>query len=144
MFSVVSIFYISILSIILVLLQYLVSSSICDATAVAPVLSFFQNNFNIIKCFFTTLHPWLGYQILLDGTLRSVSSPGHYWADYALGRNSTENVIPKNTTAVEAVLKVLPSLKGNLESMSFRIPTAIVSACDITLVLDEKIDIVSV
>jgi len=122
----------------------LVSSSICDATAIAPVLSFFQNNFNIIKCFFTTLHPWLGYQNLLDSTLRSVSSPGHYWSDYALGRNSTENLIPKNTTAAEAVLKVLPSLKGNLEALSFRIPTAIVSASDITLVLDEKIDIVNI
>lgn len=112
--------------------HHIISSSICDATAIAPVLNALDKNFKIKNCFFTTLHPLLSYQNVLDGSLGSVSSPGHYWKDYGLGRSSIGNLIPKDTTAANAAVKVLPRFRDKIEAISFRIPTQIVASSDIT------------
>ena len=125
----------------------LVSSSICDANAVAQVLKIVNDNWGIRNCFLTTLHPWLSYQNLIDGTVKSTSNPGNIWKDYSLGRSAVGNLIPKNTTAVQAVLDVLPELEGKLEAMSFRIPTDVVTCSDITinceknLILEEVLEV---
>ena len=117
-----------------------VSSSICDANACAPVLKVLEDEIGIENGFITTLHPWLGYQNLVDGSIKSVSSPGHYWDDYALGRSSLNNLIPKKTTLMPAVKMALPELKKNISAMSFRVPTSIVSASDMFLNINKAIN----
>lgn len=119
--------------------DHLVSSSICDANAVAQALNHIDKQWGIKNCFFTTLHPWLSYQNLVDGTLKSVSSPGHFWKDYALGRSASESMIPKLTTAASAVIDVLPELKNKIDAISFRTPTAIVSSSDMTITCKKNI-----
>ena len=70
--------------------------------------------------------------------LKSVSSPGHSWKNYSLGRDSISNLIPKKTTAIKAVTKCLKSLNGKISGISFRVPTSIVCASDITLKLNKN------
>lgn len=115
--------------------DHLVATSICDANAIAPVLKQLDDAFGVEHGYVTTLHPWLSYQNLSDGSVRSIASPGHFWNDFGLGRASTTNLIPKNTTAMGAVRQVLPHLTSELDAISFRIPTAIVSTSDMTLTL---------
>ena len=110
-----------------------VSNSICDANALAHVLKWIDDEYGIDSGSITTLHPWLSYQNLVDGPAISKSKPGVVWKDFALGRASSDSLIPKNTTAVSAVEKVLPSLKNKLMSFSYRVPTDIVASSDITL-----------
>ena len=43
--------------------HYLISSSICDATAIAPVSKIIDELFKIKFGYVTTLHPWLSYKI---------------------------------------------------------------------------------
>ena len=119
----------------------IISSSICDANACAPVLKIIDEEFCITDAFITTLHPWLGYQNLVDGSIKSVSSPGHYWTDFALGRSSTDSLIPKSTSLVSALQKVLPNCTKNIYAMSMRVPTSIVSASDMILSLDKSISL---
>ncbi len=119
--------------------HHVLSSSICDVNAAAPVLSLLEKNFGVESGYITTLHPWLSYQNLVDGSVRSISSPGHYWKDYSLGRASTSSLIPKNTTLGKALKPVLPSVADRLETMSFRIPTGIVSASDMCLTLKKNV-----
>ncbi|MBN2012328.1 aldehyde dehydrogenase [candidate division KSB1 bacterium] len=114
-----------------------VSTSICDVNGVAPVLYQLDQAFGIEFGYITTLHPWLSYQNLVDGSVRSISSPGHFWKDFSLGRASNLSLIPKNTTVVNAISKVLPDLASRLDAVSFRIPTGIVSASDVSLVLKQ-------
>ena len=110
-----------------------VSSSICDANAVLPVLKLLDEKWGIESAFLTTLHPLLAYQNVTDGPLSSISNPGHTWTDYSLGRATYGNLIPKDTTAGNACLTVLPNLDGKLDALSFRVPTIIVSASDFSV-----------
>ena len=119
----------------------IVSSSICDASALAPVINAVENFWGIESGFITTLHSRLSYQNLLDGSVRSISSPGHKWNDYSLGRNSMASLIPKKTTAIKAVCKTIPHLKDRLSGLSYRIPTAIVCGSDITIKLKKNTDL---
>ena len=119
--------------------HHVISSSICDANACAPVISILEKEFGILDGFITTLHPWLGYQNLSDGNLKSVSSPGHYWSDFSLGRATMDSLIPKNTTLMPAINAALPDFNKEVHAMSFRVPTAIVSASDMTLTLEKNI-----
>jgi len=110
-----------------------ISSSICDANAIVPVLHYLNESIGIETGLVTTLHPWLSYQNLLDGPISSVSSPGHNWSEYSLGRSSVGNLILKDTTAGEATVSVLPELKGKIDAISFRVPTSNVSASDFSI-----------
>ncbi|MDA7493387.1 hypothetical protein N8485_01200 [Akkermansiaceae bacterium] len=121
--------------------HHIVSSSICDANACAPVLAALERKFGIASGFITTLHPWLSYQNLVDGSVRSVSNPGHLWPDMSLGRASTTSLIPKNTSLGCALERVLPEVAPRLQSISFRIPTGIVSAADLTLTLNQEVTV---
>lgn len=124
--------------------HHVISSSICDANALAPVLNEINKAWGIENCFVTTLHPWLSYQNLLDGFVSSIASPGHFWKDYSLGRASVMSLIPKDTTSAKATLQVLPELEGRLDAISFRVPTHMVSASDITVTVKDPITAESV
>tara|TARA_B100000965_G_C19522202_1_gene727074 strand:+ start:103 stop:1137 length:1035 start_codon:yes stop_codon:yes gene_type:complete len=113
--------------------HHVISTSICDASALSPILKLINDKYSIENGFITTLHSILSYQNLLDGSLKSVSNPSHSWKDYSLGRNSNISLIPKNTTAVKAVERVIPEIKGKLHGLSFRVPTNIVCGSDISI-----------
>lgn len=116
--------------------HHVISTSICDATAIAPVIKAISKAFGISYGYATTLHPWLNYQNLMDGPASSWSVPGEIYHHYALGRSVIGNMIPKPTSAIEATCKVLQS-EGITEeiigSFSYRTPTAIVGSADLTL-----------
>ena len=64
-------------------------------------------------------------------------------SDWRTGRSILNNIIPTSTGAAKAVGRVIPSLKGKMTGMAFRVPTADVSVVDLTAdpcpcVFDEK------
>ena len=113
-----------------------VSTSICDAAAAAPVLKSLHESFGVEYGFITTLHPWLSYQNLMDGPARSQAYPGSTYSHYPLGRSSVGALIPKPTTVVSACERVVPALAGALKCMSYRVPTPCVSSADLSLHLE--------
>ncbi len=120
--------------------DFIISSSICDATAISPIIKCILEKFNIANGFLTTLHPWLGYQNLLDGPSKSYAVLGEIYDNYALGRSSPMTLIPKNTSAIKATYKVIPEIEGKFIANSYRVPTNIVSSADITLKVKEEIN----
>ena len=117
-----------------------ISSSICDATAIAPVLKLIHDKYQIEYGYVTTLHPWLNYQNLLDGQAVSWSMPGTTYEHYPLGRSAFGNMIPKPTTAISVVKKVLSNFENiEIGSFSYRTPSAIVSSADISLKLKSTV-----
>lgn len=122
--------------------HHVISSSICDATAIAPTLKLINQHFGIDHGYVTTLHPWLSYQNLIDGPASSWSNPGQIYHHFALGRSSIGNMIPKPTTAITATCSVLKKeniTEQMIGSFSYRTPTAIVGSADITLSLKKGI-----
>jgi len=71
----------------------------------------------------TTVHATTATQKTVDGPQRG---------DWRSGRGAAFNIIPASTGAARAVGAVIPSLKGKLTGMSFRVPTADVSVVDLT------------
>lgn len=119
----------------------IISTSICDAVAIAPILNLIDKKFKLNNGSILTLHPWLGYQNLVDGPSRSFAYPGEVIENFSLGRASTEALIAKKTSCVDAMNQVIPGLSKKLSSMSFRVPTQIVSSAYIYLSFKEKINL---
>lgn len=116
----------------------IISSSICDVVSLGAIYDIITSRFDIKSGFLVTLHPWLSYQNLLDGPAKSWSQPGDVYSHYALGRASTQNLIPKSTSAIRALSNVFPEAMDKLCCMSYRTPTQIVSSAVLTLVLDKE------
>jgi glyceraldehyde 3-phosphate dehydrogenase len=122
--------------------HHVISTSICDATAIAPVMKAVSEKFGIDHGYATTLHPWLSYQNLMDGPASSWSVPGEIYHHFALGRSAIGNMIPKPTTAITATCEVLKEdniTEEMIGSFSYRTPTSIVGSADLTLSLKKEI-----
>ena len=118
--------------------DFLLSSSICDANAFAPTINVLKKEYGIDHGFLTTLHPWLAYQNILDGPSKSFAYPGKIHHHYVLGRASLPSLIPKPTSCISASCKVIPDLKDKFLSLSYRVPTSIVSSADMSIKLNKK------
>ena len=74
----------------------------------------------------------------MDGPSSSWSVPGEVYHHYALGRSAIGNMIPKPTSAMDAVFKVLPALTRNIGSFSYRTPTPIIGSADLSFLIEKK------
>ena len=87
------------------------------------------------------------YFLSLDDIIKRILSdafPVHYKLEQLyrskLGVHANiGNLIPKPTSLVAALRKVLPNCKNNFYAMSVRVPTSIVSASDMVLSLEKQI-----
>ena len=113
------------------------SSSICDANALAHVINFIDEEYGMNAGHFISLHPWLPFQNLVDGSMFSIDEESQPWKEFSYGRASPESLIPKNTTAVTACEKVLPNIKGVISSFSYRTPLNTVTSGNLQVVLKQ-------
>lgn len=118
--------------------QKVVSSGICDVIGTSPVLKILDEDYEIESGHIVTLHPWLSYQNLVDAPLLSTSVPGTTYSDYALGRASSSNLIPKSTSVVKA-MRNLSHLQDRLTCMSFRVPTPTVASAHVSLSMKKNL-----
>ena len=96
--------------------------------------------YKVITGSITTIHPILNYQNALDGKSASWSIPGQTYGHYELGRSFINNLIPKPTSAIKAVDKVLNTeFDKFLSVFSYRVPTTIVGSADISLLIEKPI-----
>ncbi len=121
--------------------NFIISSGTCDGNAVVPILKVLQNLSEIENGNITTLHPWLSYQNLIDGHLKSVSDPKNIYSTYVLGRSSINNIIPKTTSVVNVASKIYQNIEKKITCMSYRVPTSIVSCAEFNISLKNKVSI---
>lgn len=107
----------------------IVSNASCTTNCLAPIAKVLDDAFGIEEGLMTTVHATTATQLTVDGPSRK---------DYRGGRSALLNIIPASTGAAKAVTKVIPSLKGKLTGMAFRVPTADVSVVDLTVRLQKE------
>jgi glyceraldehyde 3-phosphate dehydrogenase len=101
----------------------IVSNASCTTNCLAPVVHvLIKEGIGIETGLMTTIHAYTATQKTVDGPSKK---------DWRGGRAAAINVIPSSTGAAKAVGEVLPSTKGKLTGMSFRVPVADVSVVDL-------------
>jgi len=110
-----------------------VSNASCTTNCLAPLCHvIIKEGIGIEKGLMTTIHSYTATQKTVDG----VSAK-----DWRGGRAAACNIIPSATGAAKAVGEVLPSTKGKLTGMAFRVPTPDVSVVDLTFVSEKDTSI---
>jgi len=107
----------------------IVSNASCTTNCLAPIAKVLNDEFGIEEGLMTTIHASTASQMTVDGPNKK---------NYRMGRSALLNIIPTSTGAAVAVTKVIPDLKGKLTGMAFRVPTADVSAVDLTVRLSKE------
>jgi len=106
-----------------------VSCASCTTNGLAPMVKAINDAFGIEEALMTTVHAMTSTQMVVDGSSKK---------DWRGGRGASSNIIPSSTGAAKAVTAVIPSLKGKLTGMAFRVPVADVSVVDLTAKLSKE------
>jgi glyceraldehyde 3-phosphate dehydrogenase len=106
-----------------------ISCASCTTNGLAPMVKAVHDEFVITQALMTTVHAMTATQAVVDSSSRK---------DWRGGRAASGNIIPSSTGAAKAVTKVIPSLKGKLTGMAFRVPTIDVSVVDLTASLEKS------
>jgi glyceraldehyde 3-phosphate dehydrogenase len=106
----------------------IVSCASCTTNCLAPVMAVIDKNFGIKSSLMTTIHSYTADQNLVDAPHK----------DWRRARAAAINIVPTTTGAAKATAKVIPSLSGHFDGLAVRVPTPVVSLCDITCFLKKK------
>lgn len=106
----------------------IVSNASCTTNCVAPVAKVLNDEYGIVNGFMSTIHAYTTTQNILDKSHK----------DMRRARAAAMSIIPTTTGATMALGDVIPSLKGKLDGMAFRVPTPDVSLIDLVVNLGKK------
>ena len=109
-----------------------ISAASCTTNCLAPVLKLINDKFIIKEGFMTTVHAITNDQETLDIPHKKGSMARR-------GRAASLNIIPTSTGAASQIGKVIPSLKGKMDGLAFRVPVGDGSVIDVTLELEKSV-----
>jgi len=107
-----------------------ISNASCTTNCLAPLAKVVHENFGIVHGLMTTVHAYTADQNLQDGPHK----------DLRRARAAGLSMVPTSTGAAKAIGLVLPALKGKLDGLAVRVPTANVSVVDLTATLEKDAD----
>jgi glyceraldehyde 3-phosphate dehydrogenase len=108
--------------------HHVLSNASCTTNCLAPVVKVLHDAFGVEKGFMTTIHAYTNDQRILDQPHK----------DLRRARAAAVSQIPTTTGAARAVGLVLPELKGKIDGIAIRVPTANVSLVDFVAILKKK------
>jgi glyceraldehyde-3-phosphate dehydrogenase type I len=108
--------------------EAVVSNASCTSNCLAPMIKVLDDAFGVEKGFMTTTHSYTNDQRVLDLPHK----------DLRRARSAALNIIPTTTGAAKTVGKVITKLKGNLDGISLRVPTPVVSITDFICILKKE------
>ena len=114
--------------------HHIVSNASCTTNCLATVTKVLLDQFGVRRGFMTTVHSYTNDQPIHDFPHK----------DLRRARAGAVSMIPTTTGAATAVGLVLPMLKGKLDGISIRVPTANVSVVDLTAELEKPTSVAAV
>ncbi len=103
--------------------ERIISNASCTTNALAPLARCLDEAFGIISGQMTTVHCYTGSQPTVDKPRSALER----------SRAAALSMVPTTTSAQHQTGLVLPHLKGRIEARAIRVPTASVSALDLTV-----------
>ncbi len=104
------------------------SCASCTTNNISPIIEILGRRIGIKKAIMTTIHANTSSNSVVD-------SPS---AKIRMGRSGLNNLIPTTTGAAIATTKVLPEYTGKFDGMAVRVPVAVGSLSDITLLTERN------
>ena len=104
------------------------SCASCTTNNISPVIEILGRRIGIQKAIMTTVHANTASNQVVDAPSKKTR----------LGRAGMNNLIPTTTGAATATTKAMPEYAGKFDGMAIRVPVAIGSVSDITLVTAKK------
>ncbi len=98
----------------------IISNASCTTNCFAPLVKVLHENFRIKRGFMTTIHAYTNDQRILDLPHK----------DLRRARAAAVSMIPTSTGAARVIGDIFPELKGKLDGVAIRVPTADVSLVD--------------
>ncbi len=102
-----------------------VSNASCTTNCLAPIAKVLNDKFGLERGYMTTIHSYTNDQRILDLP----------HSDLRRARSAALSQIPTTTGAAKSVGKIIPELKGKLDGISVRVPTATGSLVDLVATL---------
>ena len=109
--------------------HHIISNASCTTNCLAPAVKVIHQAFVVEKAFMTTIHAYTMDQRILDAPHK----------DLRRARAAAVSQIPTTTGAAKAVGLVLPELKGKIDGIAIRVPTANVSLVDLVVLLKKNV-----
>ena len=109
----------------------IVSNGSCTTNCLAPVVKVLLEKFGIAHGLLTTVHSYTNDQKILDLPHK----------DLRRARAAGLSMIPTSTGAARAMAEVFPELKGKLDGLAVRVPTADVSLVDFTFTAEKPLTV---
>jgi glyceraldehyde 3-phosphate dehydrogenase len=106
----------------------IISNGSCTTNCLAPMIKVLDEKFGVEKGFLTTVHSYTNSQRILDLPHK----------DLREARSAGQNIIPTTTGAAKTVAKAIKSMAGNLDGISMRVPTPVVSVTDFVGILKKE------
>lgn len=106
--------------------QLILSNASCTTNALAPLLKILDEGWGLVSGHMTTVHCYTSSQPTTD-------KPRGPWER---SRAAALSMVPTTTSAGRLIDVVLPHLTGRIEARAVRVPTASVSAIDLTVQTD--------
>ncbi len=100
----------------------IISNASCTTNCLVPVVQVLLQRFGFVRGFMTTVHSYTNDQSILDLPHK----------DLRRARAAMLSIIPTSTGAARATALVIPEVKGKLDGVALRVPTADVSIVDLT------------
>ncbi|MFZ2193699.1 MAG: type I glyceraldehyde-3-phosphate dehydrogenase [Candidatus Moraniibacteriota bacterium] len=111
--------------------EAIISNGSCTTNCLAPMIKVLDDNFGVEKGFLTTVHSYTNSQRILDLPSK----------DLREARSAGLNIIPTTTGAAKTVAKALKGMEGNLNGISMRVPTPVVSVTDFVGILKKDVTV---
>ena len=109
----------------------IVSNGSCTTNAEAPILRYLDEALGLVAGHLTTIHCYTGSQPMIDAPR----------GDMARSRAGAMSMVPTTTSATQLVKQVLPHLEKKITGAAVRVPTASVSAVDLTATVEHATNV---
>ena len=111
--------------------HHVISNASCTTNCLVPVVNVVIDKFGFVNGFMTTVHSYTNDQNILDLPHK----------DLRRARAAAMSIIPTTTGAAKATSLVIPEVKGKIDGVALRVPTADVSLVDLTCTVKKSTSI---